>query len=460
MKLAAVVLLLVVVTTHAAEESCVGRCQNGFDPLKKCQCDTMCKYYGSCCGDFDTTCRHKVARGDTFEVPAEMELNYTTVTETSTTGPTTILPTTATTTTTTTLPPTTTTHAPTDPPDPEAVACSGRTFDAFMQLKNGSIYAFRGDYFFELDERSVMPGYPKLIKDVWGISGPIDAAFTRINCQGKTYLFKGNKYWRFDGDVLDDDYPRDIAVGFQKIPSDVDAAFAIPAPGHHGKEKVYFFKGDQYYQYEFQHQPTHEECIRMTKSSPSVLFTRYTDIFCENPWDDLFSLLFQGLDGHHKGPRFISKDWVGIKPPVDAVMVGRLYMNSKPTTAPSAKKGRGRRRQRGRSKKRTRESRSILWDFWGDFGLDYEERYDGATRPKKERGRRPQTFTDYDYIEYADYEAEVQEKAMPAQNVYFFKKDKYYRVDLQTKRIDYANPPYPRSIAKYWLGCKDSLAEK
>lgn len=34
------------------------------------------------------------------------------------------------------------------------------------------------------------PGYPKLIQDVWGIEGPIDAAFTRINCQGKTYLFK------------------------------------------------------------------------------------------------------------------------------------------------------------------------------------------------------------------------------------------------------------------------------
>lgn len=32
--------------------------------------------------------------------------------------------------------------------------------------------------------------------------------------------------------------------------------------------------------------------------------------------------------------------------------------------------------------------------------------------------------------------------------------DKYYRVDLQTKRVDSAVPPYPRSIAKYWLGCK------
>ncbi len=54
---------------------------------------------------------------------------------------------------------------------------------------------------------------------------------------------QGNKYWRFDGDVLDEDYPRDISVGFEKIPDDIDAAFAIPAPGHHGREKVYFFKG-------------------------------------------------------------------------------------------------------------------------------------------------------------------------------------------------------------------------
>lgn len=47
-----------------------------------------------------------------------------------------------------------------------------------------------GQYCYELDEEAVSPGYPKLIQDVWGIEGPIDAAFTRINCQGKTYLFQ------------------------------------------------------------------------------------------------------------------------------------------------------------------------------------------------------------------------------------------------------------------------------
>lgn len=55
-----------------------------------------------------------------------------------------------------------------------------------------------GEYFFELDKTSVMPGYPKLIKDVWGISGPIDAAFTRINCQGKSYIFKVYSIMRYD----------------------------------------------------------------------------------------------------------------------------------------------------------------------------------------------------------------------------------------------------------------------
>lgn len=43
--------------------------------------------------------------------------------------------------------------------------------------------------------------------------------------------------------MLDDDYPRDISVGFDTVPDHVDAAFALPAPGHNGRERVYFFKG-------------------------------------------------------------------------------------------------------------------------------------------------------------------------------------------------------------------------
>lgn len=56
-----------------------------------------------------------------------------------------------------------------------------------------TFFSLPGKYFFELDHKSVLPGYPKLIKDVWGIDGSVDTAFTRYNCQGKTYIFKVGK---------------------------------------------------------------------------------------------------------------------------------------------------------------------------------------------------------------------------------------------------------------------------
>ncbi|XP_061596830.1 vitronectin b isoform X2 [Cololabis saira] len=334
------------------------------------------------------------------------------------------------------------THGPTPAAEPDAAPCSGRPFDAFLQLKNGSIYAFRGEYFFELDDKAILPGYPKLIQDVWGISGPISAAFTRINCQGKSYIFKGRQYWRFDGDVLDEDYPRDISLGFEGIPDDIGAAFAVPAPSHSGKEKAYFFKGDKYYQYEFKHQPSHQECVQMSRSSPSVLFTQYTDLFCDQTLEDLFTELFGSSFTHHNtGPRFISADWHGIRSPVDAALVGRVHLSVKPTLSPPPQARRRSSKRRKPSKKRVpqrrRQSRHIfedLWfyDDWFDYGLDYSD------------------ITDHTSMD--------QDKSTPVQNVYFFKKDKYYRLGLQTKRVDTTNPPYPRSIAKYWLGCKHEEA--
>lgn len=34
----------------------MGRCENGFDSARSCQCDSMCKYYKSCCSDYEVTC--------------------------------------------------------------------------------------------------------------------------------------------------------------------------------------------------------------------------------------------------------------------------------------------------------------------------------------------------------------------------------------------------------------------
>ncbi|KAM4546808.1 vitronectin b [Fundulus diaphanus] len=422
-------LVLLLDTTFGAEESCVGRC-GSFSPQKKCQCDSMCVYYGSCCEDFNTICPKKVSRGDTFDQAEEM-----TDMETDPNGNT-VAPTVPSSLT----PPPNTTHGSSPTADPNAAPCSGRPFDAFLQLKNGSIYAFRGEHFFELDDKSILPGYPKLIEQVWGIPGPISAAFTRINCQGKSYIFKGNQYWRFDGDVLDEDYPREISVGFEGIPDNLDAAFAVPAPNHRGKEKAYFFKGDKYYQYEFKHQPSHEECVFLSRTAPSVLFTRYTDLFCDQPLENLFTDLFGSFYNHDTSPKLTMRDWQGFSPPVDAALVGKVSLSPNPTlpSPPVRQRSRGRRKRpsRRRGPQRRRQSRYVFDDTWlfddlFDFGQDYSDTAEVAT--------------------VQDYQS------IPVQNVYFFKKDKYYRVSLRTKRLDRVSPPYPRSIANYWLGCEHEV---
>lgn len=83
-----------------------------------------------------------VARGDTFEEAKDLTQSATTHTPAYT--PTHIPTSNTVVVTTTASPPPTTTHGPTPPVDPNAAPCSGRPFDAFLQLKNGSIYAFRG----------------------------------------------------------------------------------------------------------------------------------------------------------------------------------------------------------------------------------------------------------------------------------------------------------------------------
>ncbi|KAM9853519.1 LOW QUALITY PROTEIN: vitronectin a [Aulostomus maculatus] len=561
MRLRAALLLALIAHASAVDVSCMGRCENGFDSERTCQCDSMCKYYKSCCSDFEATCG-MMTRGDTFVFAEDDdELVRTTPSPrrsaqdgqlSPTQGPipdfahtpqhpeTTLdmtkplqlpdvqivpdapmthsphtVPPILQAFSTTTDPETTTgqvTAATTAAPDPDAKPCSGRSFDSFMQLKNGSIYAFRGEYFFELDQKRVVPGFPKLIQDVWGISGPIDAAFTRVNCQGKTYIFKGNKYWRFDNGVLDEDYPRDISVGFDKIPDNVDAAFALPAHSHHGKEKVYFFKGEQYYIYEFLHQPSHEECITFTERSPSTLFRRYTDIYYNNNYERFFSQLFSDLPQHHGNHHFIDKDWKGLTSPLDAAMAGRIYVTpwrpppGRSRFIPSQQwdQQQGQQwnqqyqqygQQWGQQWGRRRQNRSPFWGSIAEMGMnmgrtfaekgmemglrlaekrmemeerlgrDWDRDWDQDWDQDRRRdGYRQNNRGNYDYRDYRRDDRsywDLYQGSLPTQSVYFFKGDKYYRVDLSSKRVDPATPPYPRSIAKYWLGCSDTTgAEK
>uniref|UniRef100_A0A3B3SH50 Vitronectin a n=1 Tax=Paramormyrops kingsleyae TaxID=1676925 RepID=A0A3B3SH50_9TELE len=424
-----------------ATDSCLDRCENGYDLITGCQCDSMCAYYESCCSDYESVCRDRSeVRGDTFpdlktskpSFPAEVTVTITT---------------------------STTDHMEltvntTESPDPDADACSGRAFDSFMQLKNDSTYAFRGSFFFELGEKAVLPGYPKRIEDVWGIFGPIDAAFTRINCQGllSYEIPQGNMYWRFEDNVLDEEYPRNISDGFENIPDNVDAAFAVPAKNHHGKEKVYFFKGDQYYQYEFKQQPTHEECVKLNARSPSTLFGSYTAMF-SSTW---------GGQGLGSAPPLITRDWLGVQAPVDAVSAGRLYVSR-------GHRGKSRRRQNTNRKQdwdrgqRSWQKRSPQWsmDKWDvSMGQGFMERFyrEETRRQDWDRGRAldwaHHRCISGHHRQQEHYNSRYSINNRLVQKVYFFKKDRYYRVDLQSMMVDLAYPPYPRSTAKYWLGTK------
>nr|XP_040040146.1 proteoglycan 4b isoform X1 [Gasterosteus aculeatus aculeatus] len=130
--------------------------------------------------------------------------------------------------------------------------CSGRPVGAVTTLKNGTMVVFRGHYFWSLDKYMV-PSPARVITQVWGVPSPIDTAFTRCNCQGKTYIFKGSQYWRFENDVLEPNYPKAITTGFDGLRGQITAALSVPQYQRR-RESVFFFKRGgsvQKYSYKF-----------------------------------------------------------------------------------------------------------------------------------------------------------------------------------------------------------------
>ncbi|XP_027145833.1 proteoglycan 4b isoform X2 [Larimichthys crocea] len=147
--------------------------------------------------------------------------------------------------------------------------CSGRPVSAVTTLRNGTIVVFRGHYFWFLD-RNRVPGPAREITQVWGIPSPIDTVFTRCNCQGKTYIFKGGQFWRFENDVLDTGYPKVVQTGFAGLRGHITAALSVPQYQNR-RESVYFFKRGglvQKYSYQLGTSPT---CSRKPQFSISTV---------------------------------------------------------------------------------------------------------------------------------------------------------------------------------------------
>ncbi|KAG6933789.1 proteoglycan 4, partial [Chelydra serpentina] len=92
--------------------------------------------------------------------------------------------------------------------------CNRKPADGIVALPNGTLAVFRGHYYWLLDSSRQPTASPRKITEGWGIPSPIDTAFSRCNCDGKTFFFKGSQYWRFTNDVKDVGYPKQIAKGF------------------------------------------------------------------------------------------------------------------------------------------------------------------------------------------------------------------------------------------------------
>jgi hypothetical protein len=95
---------------------------------------------------------------------------------------------------------------------------------------------FRGEFSAEL------PGAPKLSLNPGSV--------TSIWPNGKAYLFNGPQYFRYNpkADRVDPGYPAAIAGNWPGFPPDFQAG--IDAEIVWSRQKVYFFKGDQYLRYD------------------------------------------------------------------------------------------------------------------------------------------------------------------------------------------------------------------
>lgn len=120
-------------------------------------------------------------------------------------------------------------------------------------------------------------------------------------------------------------------------------------------------------------------------------------------YSNLFSFVLAPYSvGSHftpRGPRLTSRDWRGIRPPIDAAIVGRVHLTPKPTSPPQVKRRSSRRRRPSR-KQRRRQSRSVLDDLF--------------------------SFDDYFFYDSSDVADDISVamqdfKRTPMQNVYFFK---------------------------------------
>merc|ERR1711922_48475 len=123
--------------------------------------------------------------------------------------------------------------------------CGSSKFDAIVKTEDGTSYVFKGYEYWKFENQIPEIGYPKQLDLGFpGIPGNLDTAYVWSG-NGKIYFTKGNNYWKFDPSrtpfVQKDKYPRDISLW--GLPGNLDGALQWD------NGKTYFFKDGEYWRF-------------------------------------------------------------------------------------------------------------------------------------------------------------------------------------------------------------------
>ncbi|XP_053557841.1 matrix metalloproteinase-17 [Bombina bombina] len=111
----------------------------------------------------------------------------------------------------------------------------------YERATDHKIVFFKGDRYWVFKDNNVEEGYPRPITDFGLPLGGVDAAFSWPH-NDKTYFFKNNLYWRYDDQEhrMDEGYPVEMTL-WKGIPAMLDDAMGW------SDGEIYFFKGKEYW---------------------------------------------------------------------------------------------------------------------------------------------------------------------------------------------------------------------